>query len=435
MKLSLTLVRFGLVGAPLLAACAGPHNGDVAQDDNEALLGEAKNPGSSEPLGFVIPGVIEAENFDRGGEGVAYHDTTPGNSGGAFRKTDVDIEAASEHGYDVGWIATGEWNQYTVNAASTGTFDVAIRVASQGGGAAFHLDVDGHKVASFTAPNTGGWQSWQTLSSKGISLTEGLHLIRWVAEGSSFNLNYFEFTSSLPSAPPQAVAAGFTNMTWHDEFDTLDLSPNGGGDHRWYNEFPWYSPAPASAFTVSNGILTVTGGEMVSFARDGSTSGNAFQWAYVEARIKFDPARSSQSSGWPAFWAFSSEHIRGTDVYNGTHEWAENDFFEAYNSPQGSYKGGWYAETMHDWVNWKNTQNGNNTYYMPSGTDMNQFHTYGGLWTPGKVTYYFDDKPGQSVTWQPGGTYSIMDKQHMALVIGTGNNWPAQVDWVRVWQK
>lgn len=35
-------------------------------------------------LGTVatIPGTIEAEAFDYGGEGVGYHDTTPGNSGG-----------------------------------------------------------------------------------------------------------------------------------------------------------------------------------------------------------------------------------------------------------------------------------------------------------------------------------------------------------------
>ena len=54
-----------------------------------------------------LPGTIQAENFDNGGEGVAYHDTTSGNAGGAFRSTDVDIEAASGGGYDVGWIDAG----------------------------------------------------------------------------------------------------------------------------------------------------------------------------------------------------------------------------------------------------------------------------------------------------------------------------------------
>ena len=42
---------------------------------------------------LVVPGTIEAEDYDNGGEGVAYHDTVAGNQGGAYRSDDVDIEA------------------------------------------------------------------------------------------------------------------------------------------------------------------------------------------------------------------------------------------------------------------------------------------------------------------------------------------------------
>jgi hypothetical protein len=43
---------------------------------------------------FSIPGLIEAEDFDTGGEGVAYHDMVSGNAGGRYRfDTDVDIIA------------------------------------------------------------------------------------------------------------------------------------------------------------------------------------------------------------------------------------------------------------------------------------------------------------------------------------------------------
>ena len=64
------------------------------------------------------PSVVEAENFDYGGEGVAYHDTTPGNTGGAYRATDVDIEPASSGGFDVGWVVPSEWLNYSVTVAS-----------------------------------------------------------------------------------------------------------------------------------------------------------------------------------------------------------------------------------------------------------------------------------------------------------------------------
>ena len=55
-------------------------------------------PGQSAYLGtpFNVPGIIQAEYYDNGGEGVAYRDRTPGNSGGRLRSDDVDIEACTD---------------------------------------------------------------------------------------------------------------------------------------------------------------------------------------------------------------------------------------------------------------------------------------------------------------------------------------------------
>src|SRR5438309_902688 len=65
----------------------------------------------------VVPGTLQAENFDNGGPNVGYFDTTPGNSGGAYRTTDVDIQTSSLGRYNVGWIASGEWLNYSVTVA------------------------------------------------------------------------------------------------------------------------------------------------------------------------------------------------------------------------------------------------------------------------------------------------------------------------------
>src|SRR5262249_34139192 len=93
----------------------------------------------------VLPGTIEAENFDEGGPSVAYVDTTPGNKGGAYRQTDVDIEATSDAGggYDVAWTRAGEWLQYTANVSASGTYALELRVASASIGGTVRLDVDG----------------------------------------------------------------------------------------------------------------------------------------------------------------------------------------------------------------------------------------------------------------------------------------------------
>ena len=57
--------------------------------------------GTQTPYAGVIPipGMVEAENFDNGGEGVSFHDTTPTNLIGPFRNnTAVDTEPCSEGG-------------------------------------------------------------------------------------------------------------------------------------------------------------------------------------------------------------------------------------------------------------------------------------------------------------------------------------------------
>src|SRR5262245_40681529 len=46
------------------------------------------------PSRAALPGVIECENFESGGEGIGYHDTDAANTGGALRPSEgVDIEA------------------------------------------------------------------------------------------------------------------------------------------------------------------------------------------------------------------------------------------------------------------------------------------------------------------------------------------------------
>src|SRR6202049_3187450 len=50
----------------------------------------------------ALPGTVQAEDYDKGGEGLAYHDTTAGNSGGAYRQDDVDIQAGTAGAYNVG---------------------------------------------------------------------------------------------------------------------------------------------------------------------------------------------------------------------------------------------------------------------------------------------------------------------------------------------
>jgi hypothetical protein len=160
----------------------------------------------------AIPGTIQAENYDNGGEGVAYHDTTSGNSGGQYRSNNVDIEAASGGGYDVGWLDVGEWLGYTVNVASAGSYTAAFRVAAAGNGGTFHLEVGGQNVSGpLTIPNTGGWQTWTTVSAS-VTLPAGKQFARFIVDGMGSvvgNLDSIAFSAGS-SSPPVATGGGNT---------------------------------------------------------------------------------------------------------------------------------------------------------------------------------------------------------------------------------
>jgi hypothetical protein len=151
----------------------------------------------------AVPGVIEAENFDNGGEGVAYHDTTVGNSGGKYRATDVDIETTFDvgGGYNVGWVAASEWLKYTASVATTAAYTLELRVASQGTGGTGHVEIDGVNVTgSIVIPTTGGFQTWTSVFVPGIPISAGSHVFRLVIDtngGSGYagNINFMRWTS------------------------------------------------------------------------------------------------------------------------------------------------------------------------------------------------------------------------------------------------
>jgi phosphatidylserine/phosphatidylglycerophosphate/cardiolipin synthase-like enzyme len=169
--------------------------------------------GGSGPFGGTpapLPGTIQAENFDEGGQAVAYNDASAGNSGGKYRSTDVDIENTGDAGggFNVGWMSVGEWLKYTVNVTAAGTYDLEFRLASAGGGGTFHLESNGtNKTGTLSIPNTGGWQNWTTVRATGVSLASGQQVFRIVMDsagpsGAVMNLNHIRVVSNGEPPPP-----------------------------------------------------------------------------------------------------------------------------------------------------------------------------------------------------------------------------------------
>jgi len=163
----------------------------------------APPPAGSTPYtgtAIALPGRIEAENYDRGGEGVAYHDATPTNPDGVYRNDGVDLQVSNDgdNGYKVKTAVAGEWLKYTVNVTSTRLYTASVRVSSNGTCGTFHLEVDGVNVTgTMTVPNTGGWGNWTTLTKTGVSMTAGQHVVRLVLDSNgatsmSGNFNWID---------------------------------------------------------------------------------------------------------------------------------------------------------------------------------------------------------------------------------------------------
>jgi endoglucanase len=142
---------------------------------------------------------IEAENFDTGGEGVAYHKLTVASLGGQYRTNEaVDIEATTDTGggYDVTGTEAGEWLEYTISVSQPGLYNLALRVAGASAGSIQVLagGINGTNLTgAWTVPATGGAQTWTTISNV-VFLTPGQQVLHLDVLGGGFNLNWLQLS-------------------------------------------------------------------------------------------------------------------------------------------------------------------------------------------------------------------------------------------------
>ncbi|MCK9425778.1 MAG: glycosyl hydrolase [Ignavibacteriaceae bacterium] len=147
----------------------------------------------------LVPALIQAENFDNGGEGVAYHDNDTKNVGLAYRPLEgVDLEPSNDQGFDVYWMTAGEWIEYTIQIPSDGNYDVIPFVASVPGFGNLRLlinnvDISGKKVVL----NTGGWQSWKPITISNIPLKAGKQILRIEIDSDTDKANWLFSLNSI----------------------------------------------------------------------------------------------------------------------------------------------------------------------------------------------------------------------------------------------
>jgi hypothetical protein len=202
----------------------------------------------------MIPGTIEAENFDylkSNGEGKTFHDSSALNTGAQYRNSEsVDIEVCSEGGYNIKDLEIGEWLNYTVSVPSNGFYKVKIRYASVNNNGKIRFEFDGiDKTGDVVVPNGGansnGLQDWKDLVvTNSIALKSGVQSMRIfiAASSNTFNLNSISIESStatsVPSAPlglSASIGNRFVKLNWDESVDAnsfnLKRSTTAGGPY------------------------------------------------------------------------------------------------------------------------------------------------------------------------------------------------------------
>jgi hypothetical protein len=183
-----------------------------------------------------IPGKVQCAYYDRGGEGIAYHDSDSKNSGsGALNPADgtylnqfrmdesVDIsytkfkQQIDDSPYDlvqppesqlyVGWTEPGEWFNITVQVAQAGVYSADFLYTSNRGGT-ISLDVNGKSAtppltitSTFIASDPIPWRQWHhwNIMSNLVRLRlpagKSVLTVHILTEG-NMNLAYFDFNPS-----------------------------------------------------------------------------------------------------------------------------------------------------------------------------------------------------------------------------------------------
>ncbi|MBX7097716.1 MAG: carbohydrate-binding protein [Myxococcaceae bacterium] len=157
--------------------------------------------GDEVPSNFLESGLtggsfrIQAEDYDRTGSGAGFFDTTPGNTGLAYRTDDVDVQACGDvgGGFNVGWIRDTEWTAYTFTAPAAGDYTFTARLASAlSTTKQLQASVDGRALPVVSTSVAAGWQVYSNVALGTLTLDKGSHTLKVLAVVGGYNLNHFD---------------------------------------------------------------------------------------------------------------------------------------------------------------------------------------------------------------------------------------------------
>ena len=156
-----------------------------------------------------IPGVFEAEDFDKGGEGFTFHDSDSNREGDKNYRSDsegVDF-VVGNGGTAIGYTATNEWLEYSIDVKEAGGYSYAATVSSGVTGSGFSIGLNNNgtitTLAKVSVPQTGNnnWDTYRTVEGKlSKELEIGQQILRITITGNNCNIDKIELKCTTPSS-------------------------------------------------------------------------------------------------------------------------------------------------------------------------------------------------------------------------------------------
>lgn len=182
-----------------------------------------------------LPGILEFEDFDGGGEGLTFHDTDTNDEGGSRYRTNnggVDI-VEGNGGYAIGYTAAGEWMEYTVDVEKAGTYTYEVYASSGLDGSAFSVSLVKNgsttPLATVNVPKTGdnSWSNYQIIKGTfSTPLTTGQQIIRVTINSPYCNIDKMILkNTSTDTVDPNFyvyLCFGQSNMEGNAQWETVD---------------------------------------------------------------------------------------------------------------------------------------------------------------------------------------------------------------------
>ena len=149
----------------------------------------------------TIPGFIEGEDFDDGGQNISYYDTDEGlGSALDYRPlTNVDLytKANGSNGLAVGRTREGEWLEYTVDVIED-AYDITLYYYCNSTPGKLEVSLDGKLLTTLDEINNqGDWAIRDSVTVKGIYIPGGENKILRLefVNGGSFDIDAIRFTA------------------------------------------------------------------------------------------------------------------------------------------------------------------------------------------------------------------------------------------------